>query len=562
MVKGNKNAKIYVITITGIVIIIFLCFFLSNLKCKRRIKDGVFLGIKSGLLEKRDSITKVEIPKGVTAIGDRAFYDCINLKSIIIPEGVTVIGESAFYNCINLENIIIPETVKKIDIYAFHNCEKIKDIKLPDNLEIIHTGAFNNCSSLKSIEIPKAVDAVYPEVFLDCNSLEEVSFLGNIIEINKSAFEGCEKLKTIKLPESLERIDERAFNNCSSLSDINIPDGIKAVEEDAFSGTYILKKTDIDEYGCAYMGKVLIYSKEEKEYIKIKDSTKVIADDVFDNYENLKQVEFPDSLERIGSNSFRSCKSLEEISIPEGVKSIGESAFMYSGLKKVDLPDTVVDIDDYAFMECIHLSEINLPKNIENIGHWCFSNTDYLLDMESDEYGCKYVGDILLGYTDKGVKRIKIRDGTRLIAAGAFEDSEFIEGVYIPNSVEIMGGDVFYNCFALKEVFFQEGSRLSELKPVTFGQCISLEEIELPENLKKIQDHVFINCAFKTITIPENVEYVDPYAISEYDMLEEIRVPKKLKGEYYFGDTYIIDSEYHPGDKLNKTRKKPDIVFY
>ena len=562
MNQKNKNAKIYAITITGIVIIIFLCFFLSNLKCKQRIKDGVFLDIKSGLLEKRDSITKVEIPKGVTAIGDRAFYNCTNLESVIIPEGVTVIGDRVFYNCTNLENITIPETVKTIGFHAFDNCVKIKDIKLPDNLEVIQTGAFYNCISLKKIEIPKGVSAVYTKVFSDCRSLEDIVFLGNIGEIEDSAFEGCEKLKTIKLPESLEKIDELAFNNCSSLSDINIPEGIKAVGEDAFSGTDVLKKTDIDEYGCAYMGKVLIYSKEEKEYIKIKDSTKVIADDVFDNYENLKQVEFPDSLERIGSNSFRSCKSLEEISIPEGVKSIGESAFMYSGLKKVDLPDTVVDIDDYAFMECIHLSEINLPKNIENIGHWCFSNTDYLLDMESDEYGFKYVGDILLGYTGKGAKRIKIRDGTRLIAAGAFEDSEFIEGVYIPNSVEIMGGYVFYNCFALKEVFFQEGSRLSELKPVTFGQCISLEEIELPENLKKIQDHVFINCAFKTITIPENVEYVDPYAISEYDMLEEVRVPKKLKGEYYFGDTYIIDSEYHPGDKLNKTQKKPDIVFY
>ena len=112
MVKGNKNAKIYAITITGIVIIIFLCFFLSKLKCKQIIEDDVFLGIKSGLLEKRDSITKVEIPKGVTAIGDRAFYNCTGLESIIIPEGVTAIGESAFYNCINLENIIIPETVK------------------------------------------------------------------------------------------------------------------------------------------------------------------------------------------------------------------------------------------------------------------------------------------------------------------------------------------------------------------------------------------------------------------------------------------------------------------
>ena len=539
MFVGNRKTKIYLFTITGIALTIAIGFFLSNLRCKNIIEDNIFLGIEDGILEKRENIKKIEIPDGVTDIGDRVFY-----------------------NCANLENITIPETVKTIGFHAFDNCVKIKDIKLPDNLEVIQTGAFYNCISLKKIEIPKGVSAVYTKVFSDCRSLEDIVFLGNIVEIEDSAFEGCEKLKTIKFPNSLEKIGEYAFRNCSSLSDINIPEEIKTVGEDAFLGTDILRKADIDEYGCAYIGKALVYSDGEKEYVKVKDYTKVIADCVFSDNENLKKIEFPDSLERIGNESFRSCKSLEEISVPEGVDIIGESAFMYSGLKKVSLPETVVNIGDYAFMECIHLSEINLPKNIENIGHWCFDNTDYLLDMESDEYGCKYVGDILLGYTGKGAKRIKIRDGTRLIAAGAFEDGEFIEGVYIPNSVEIIGEYVFYNCYRLKEVYFQEGSRLSELKPVTFGQCISLEEIELPEGLKKIQDHVFINCAFKTITMPENVEYVDPYAISEYDMLEEVRVPKKLKDEYYFGETYVVDGEYHPGDKLNKTSKKPDIVFY
>ena len=539
MFVGNRKTKIYLFTITGIALTIAIGFFLSNLRCKNIIEDNIFLGIEDGILEKRENIKKIEIPDGVTDIGDRVFY-----------------------NCANLENITIPETVKTIGFHAFDNCVKIKDIKLPDNLEVIQTGAFYNCISLKKIEIPKGVSAVYTKVFSDCRSLEDIVFLGNIVEIEDSAFEGCEKLKTIKFPNSLEKIGKYAFRNCSSLSDINIPEEIKTVGEDAFLGTDILKKTDIDEYGCAYIGKVLVCSDGDKEYVKVKDYTKVIADGVFYDNENLKKIEFPDSLERIGNESFRSCESLEEISVPEGVDIIGESAFMYSGLKKVSLPETVVNIGDYAFMECIHLSEINLPKNIENIGHWCFDNTDYLLDMESDEYGCKYVGDILLGYTGKGAKRIKIRDGTRLIAAGAFEDGEFIEGVYIPNSVEIIGEYVFYNCYRLKEVYFQEGSRLSELKPVTFGQCISLEEIELPEGLKKIQDHVFINCAFKTITMPENVEYVDPYAISEYDMLEEVRVPKKLKDEYYFGETYVVDGEYHPGDKLNKTSKKPDIVFY
>ena len=562
MFVGNRKTKIYLLTITGIALTLAIGFFLSNLKCKKIIEDNIFLGIKDGLLEKRKSITKVEIPEGATAIGDRAFYDCINLKSIIIPEGVTVIGESAFYNCINLESIVIPETVKKIDLNAFDNCVKIEYIKLPDNLEIIQTGAFNNCSSLKSIEIPKAVDAIYPEVFLDCNSLEEVSFLGNIIEINNSAFEGCEKLKTIKFPNSLEKIGKYAFRNCSSLSDINIPEEIKTVGEDAFLGTDILKKTDIDEYGCAYIGKVLVCSDGDKEYVKVKDYTKVIADGVFYDNENLKKIEFPDSLERIGNESFRSCESLEEISVPEGVDIIGESAFMYSGLKKVSLPESVVDIGDYAFMECIHLSEINIPKCVENIGYWCFSNTDYLLDMESDEYGCKYVGDILLGYTGKGVRRIKIRDGTRMIAAGAFEDREFIEGVYIPKSVEIICEYAFYNCSRLKEVYFSEGSNLSELRSCTFGQCTSLEEIEMPESLKKIQDHVFINCAFKTITVPENVEYVDPYAISECYMLEEIRVPEKLKDEYYLGKIYILKDKYHSSEELNERFKEPDVVFY
>ena len=387
-------------------------------------------------------------------------------------------------------------------------------------------------------------------------------FLGNIGEIEDSAFEGCEKLKTIKFPNSLEKIGKYAFRNCSSLSDINIPEEIKTVGEDAFLGTDILRKADIDEYGCAYIGKVLVYSDGDKEYVKVKDYTEVIADCVFYDNENLKKIEFPDSLERIGNESFRSCKSLEEISVPEGVDIIGESAFMYSGLKKVSLPESVVDIGDYAFMECIHLSEINIPRYVENVGHWCFSNTDYLLDMESDEYGCKYVGDILLGYTGKGVRRIKIRDGTRMIAAGAFEDREFIEGVYIPKSVEIICEYAFYNCSRLKEVYFSEGSNLSELRSCTFGQCTSLEEIEMPENLKKIQDHVFINCAFKTITVPENVEYVDPYAISECYMLEEIRVPEKLKDEYYLGKIYILKDKYHSSEELNERFKEPDIVFY
>ena len=44
-------------------------------------------------------VTALNIPEGVTRIGDNAFRGCSSLTSITIPEGVTSIGEYAFINC-------------------------------------------------------------------------------------------------------------------------------------------------------------------------------------------------------------------------------------------------------------------------------------------------------------------------------------------------------------------------------------------------------------------------------------------------------------------------------
>ena len=58
----------------------------------------------------------------VTSIGERAFYDCDSLESIVIPNGVTTIGNSAFYECYSLKSIVIPNSVTTIGNYAFTDC--------------------------------------------------------------------------------------------------------------------------------------------------------------------------------------------------------------------------------------------------------------------------------------------------------------------------------------------------------------------------------------------------------------------------------------------------------
>ena len=48
------------------------------------------------------SLTSIEIPEGVTSIGEWAFASCSSLTSIVIPRSVTSIGDYAFSSCSTL----------------------------------------------------------------------------------------------------------------------------------------------------------------------------------------------------------------------------------------------------------------------------------------------------------------------------------------------------------------------------------------------------------------------------------------------------------------------------
>ena len=83
----------------------------------------------NGLLLTKDGKTliagingDVTIPDSVTSIGDRAFYGCSGLTSVMIPDGVTSFGEWAFYDCSGLTSVTIGSGVTSIGESAFNGC--------------------------------------------------------------------------------------------------------------------------------------------------------------------------------------------------------------------------------------------------------------------------------------------------------------------------------------------------------------------------------------------------------------------------------------------------------
>ena len=114
------------------------------------------------------SAEKVDIPaeidgKSVTSIGDRAFYDCSSLASIMLPDGVTSIGDWAFYDCSSLTSITLPDGVTSIGDGAFYGCTSLASITIPDSVTEIGDffgSVFEGCTSLASIKIPDSVTSI------------------------------------------------------------------------------------------------------------------------------------------------------------------------------------------------------------------------------------------------------------------------------------------------------------------------------------------------------------------------------------------------------------------
>ena len=78
----------------------------------------------------------------VTRIGDNAFYDNSNLRSVTIPDSVTSIGSSAFSACKNLTSVTLGNGVTTIEYYAFKSCYRLTSITLPATLTSIEEYGF------------------------------------------------------------------------------------------------------------------------------------------------------------------------------------------------------------------------------------------------------------------------------------------------------------------------------------------------------------------------------------------------------------------------------------
>ena len=206
-------------------------------------------------------LTSVFIPKSVTYIGNGAFWNCINLTSIVVDENNPVFdsrngcnaiietNENSLY--IGCATTIIPESVTSIAYGSFCGCG-IKSVTIPKSVTDIRTEVFYECENLTSIVV--AEDNPKFDSRNGCNAIIETAthtlVVGcaatvipeSVTSIEEWAFEACVSLTSITIPASITKIGRGAFNWCYNLASITIPASVKKIGSGAFAGCSNLKE--------------------------------------------------------------------------------------------------------------------------------------------------------------------------------------------------------------------------------------------------------------------------------------------------------------------------------
>ena len=87
----------------------------------------------------------------VTAIGEAAFFDSLDLTSVLIPDSVTSIGTAAFAMCHSLTSVTIPNSVISIGELAFDHCTSLQTVNIGNSVTSIGPRAFGMCHSLTTV---------------------------------------------------------------------------------------------------------------------------------------------------------------------------------------------------------------------------------------------------------------------------------------------------------------------------------------------------------------------------------------------------------------------------
>lgn len=521
-------------------------------------------------------LTKVVLPKGLKVLREESFSHTA-LDEIILPQGLEIIESFAFGTAgsgplavqSNVSEVVIPDSVVSIGEHAFADRDNLKTLVMSENIEHIGSKAFLGTAWYEAqpegyicfgdilyaykgdfpegsiVTIPSFIKKISGKAFAGKKGLKKIVIPDGVILDGGNIFDGCSSLEEAVLPSDLKELPDGTFSN-TGLKSITLPDGLEVIGKNAFSGTANLKR------------------------VTLPDSLEVIEESAFRSG-GLTEIVIPDSVTTIGQYAFSGCRSLLSVTLGKGVKKIEKGAFeecttLFEVYNLSDLEITPGSADNGGvgyYAKYVFDSSSGTAGNIETTPDgYVFYNDDgeySLIDYDAEKTelvlpekfkGHDYSLDILFK-NNKNLEKIIIPDSIASLPADIFNGCINLKEVVLPGSLTAIPDRAFYGCNALTKI--TPGEAISEIGKEAFAFS-GVEELEFGDALKNIGDQAFSYCgSLRYVDLGDGVESIGAGAFKQCKMLNKIIIPVSVKtiGIEAFYETGLWANIFYEGSKAD-----------
>lgn len=345
-----------------------------------------------------------------------------SIQKAIIPENALIDGQSytvtsiagnGFASATNLEKVRLPKSIKTIGNSAFANCQNLKSITL-NSVQSIGTNAFNLCSSLPYLIMPETIMTVAPTILRSCNTqvyvrateakTQEGTWASNWngnnansnVEYNSSFTPEVEYIEVLNnfrrsnlsstdvvgyyvddYQPFMEERQEKVYVYIPPIYDskpvIGISDGAFTYNTiDYLTIGYAEDPIHLDSYAFnGLIGTSVTINRDIDINVVDWQGNNVLAEYLFAD-SSVTTILLPNTINNIGPYMFNGCTSLQDVGFitPTQKSSKTEEediANHYISTNKIVLPSTVTKICTEAFSSTISISEIDISKSVVDV---------------------------------------------------------------------------------------------------------------------------------------------------------------------------------------------------
>ena len=509
-----------------------------------------------------ESLAWVEVPYGVTYIGENAFRYCRDLWSIALPGSLNSVSEYAFEECDSLDQVIFQdedgedlgaEDWATVNIaqgndplkraWALTNAPSSGTCGYGVNWEFdCDTGTLRVymaggeemydftgdqqpgwqpwAQSIYSVELD-SIRKVGAYAFYDLTALEDVSYVnGTPDEIGDSAFQNT-GLRSLYIPESVGSIGSYiadawdgvvlrvhadseglyyAWENGYNYIIVDGPEPLGAM----YCGPSATWVFDPDTGTLTVSGSGPLWSFPHKLVSQIDGIS--TAPWGYEINEQIRHVVIGEGITSIGMETFwTNFGRIESVQLPSTLESIGKGAFYNSySLSSLNLPAGLLWIEAAAFAHCPNLTSLTFPDSLVDIGGTAFQGS--------------------------GLSSVALPASVTSIEYEAFAGSESLVSVSLPNQLVLYDDEwyegTFKGCTALSQVDL--GTGLSCLTGSMFEGCESLTQLSIPASVKTIGAKALYGTGLTELVLPSGVESLGALAFGGCHHLSRVEVPRSV----------------------------------